>query len=276
LRETGQKQLTEEQFNEIIKKCSLPAIKIDVYNIMGLPVVAGEKPTRTALKAYLEMMQNDESWHREILHLQKEHKSILFSIPGGAKLEGMHEDPVEVLRREIEYEKKFPNGRQRADPKVVELDSTPAGQPKKEEEKKSFGAFSFLGNQDKQKQLVDDFLNRDKKKKEESTTKTSVDVSAEESKTEEIKTEEVKAETEVVAEPQVEDKPAEVQELNIPDASNPTDVVEEPVEDVQEDAPVTHTETNKDDVAVVKDENPIVAPNAVDALAQEQNENGTQ
>lgn len=271
IRESGQRQITEDQFNEIIKKCSLPAIKIDVYNIMGLPVVLGEKPTRTALKAYLQMMQNDESWHKEILHLQKEHKSILFSIPSGTKLEGMHEDPIEVLRREIEYEKKLPNGKQTSEAKIVGLDSTPADLPKKEEQKKSFGAFSFLGNEDKQKRLVDDFLNRDKKKKDESSTKKSLDVSAGEQKTEEIKDE-----VESASDLPVEDKPAEVKKLNIPDADNTTDVIEQHEEDKQGDGPVTHTETNKDDVAVFKDENPIVAPNAVAALAQEQNENGTQ
>uniref|UniRef100_A0A7S3J3G2 Uncharacterized protein n=1 Tax=Euplotes harpa TaxID=151035 RepID=A0A7S3J3G2_9SPIT len=132
---------------------------------MGLPVVPGEKPIRTALKAYLKMMEDDEAWHKEILHLQKEHKQILFALPNGEKLQGMHEDPLEVVLREIQIENEIKDHRSKV--KVVELpDEEVKGAKTVESQKKSVGAFSFLGNEETQKKLVEDFMNRNKKKVE--------------------------------------------------------------------------------------------------------------
>ena len=163
LKQTGKKQIDESEFNEIIKKCSLQEIKIKVYRKMGLPEVPGEKPTRTALKAYLVLMQEDEAWHKEILHIQKEHKNILFSLPSGQKMQGMHEDPLEVLEREIKYGTSNSNGKN--EPKVVELTGNKPSTDK-EESKKNPGSFSFMGSSDYQQELIQNFLNRNKEKKE--------------------------------------------------------------------------------------------------------------
>ncbi len=51
-------------------------------------------------------MQEDEVWHKEILHLQKEHKQVLFNMPSGTKVQGMHEDPLEVAVKELEQSKR--------------------------------------------------------------------------------------------------------------------------------------------------------------------------
>ena len=87
---------------------------------MLFPLVKEEKPTKTALKAYLILMQQDEAWHKEILSIQKDHKNILFTLPSGQKLDGMHEDPVVALERELQYEKQFSNNKT-SGPKVIEL-----------------------------------------------------------------------------------------------------------------------------------------------------------
>ena len=164
LRETGQQRISEEQFNEAIKRISLPNIKDEVYKAIGFPVVQNEKPTKTALKAYLILMQNDDAWHGQILGLQKTHKEILFKLPEGQKLEGMHEDPITVFEREKEYSAQF----EKKD--AVEVKSTPAemldSQNITEEAQKSYGKFSFMGSEDQQKKLVDEFLNRNKNKEE--------------------------------------------------------------------------------------------------------------
>ena len=164
MKENGKNKLTDDEFNEIIQKWSLPNIKTTVYNVMNFPIIENEKPTKTALKAYLKMMEDDEVWHKDILHIQKEHKQILFSLAEGAKLQGMHEDPLEVLKAELKAEA-------RGEVKPVVNNSKETNviveEPKKETveaQKKSVGAFSFLGSDEKQKKLVEDFINRNKKK----------------------------------------------------------------------------------------------------------------
>lgn len=134
---------------------------------MEFPEVPNEKATKTALKAYLKMMEDDEAWHKDILHIQKDHKQILFSLAEGAKLQGMHEDPLDVLIAELKAGPKADFGQPQ--PKVVELgpDSNPKKAPETvETQKKSVGAFSFLGSDEKQKKLVEDFINRNKKQPE--------------------------------------------------------------------------------------------------------------
>lgn len=134
---------------------------------MELPRVPNEQPTKTAMKAYLVLMQEDEVWHKEILNIQKEHKNVLFSLTNKGPVEGMHEDPIDVLKRELQYEKQFKNSAPKEEAKVVELGDGAAKEVTAEEAKKSYGKFSFLGSEDAQKNLVQEFLNRNKKKKEE-------------------------------------------------------------------------------------------------------------
>jgi len=205
LKETGKDKLSDEEFNDVLKKCSLPQIKIDTYRRMKLPEVEGEKPTRTALKAYLMMMEDDEAWHKEILHIQKEHKQILFSIPDGTKLQNMHEDPLDVLDKESEQENnnKSPKKEQKVEkPAVV--------QQKAESQKKSFGAFSFLGNENDQKKLVEDFLKRNKAQPKEDKKDEAQEEQQDEAKKEENQDNE---------EPQVEEnKENEVNKQNITDS----------------------------------------------------------
>lgn len=113
-------------------------------------------------------MQEDEAWHKEILSIQKEHKNVLFTLPSGQKLEGMHEDPITALERELQYGKQFSNAKT-SEPKVIELKSQKAKETTdsvSDDAKKSYGKFSFLGSEDTQKQLVEEFLNRNKKSSE--------------------------------------------------------------------------------------------------------------
>lgn len=145
----------------------MPETKTVAYDTMELPRVPGEKPTKTAMKAYLVLMQEDEAWHREILNIQKEHKNILFSLTNKGPVEGMHEDPIDVLKRELQYEKQFKNSAPKEESKVVEVGTNDAKASIPEEVQKSYGKFSFLGSEDAQKNLVEEFLNRNKKKKEE-------------------------------------------------------------------------------------------------------------
>jgi hypothetical protein len=218
---------------------------------MVFPLVKGEKPTKTALKAYLVLMQEDEAWHKEILSIQKDHKNILFTLPSGQKLDGMHEDPIVALERELQYEKQYSNNKT-SGPKVIELGPDNAVQitgsvkatGAAQEGDKSYGKFSFLGSEDTQKQLVEEFLNRNKKKSEESQVKADgVDAKKEETKQEDVKTADV---TKIqVNEEQVEvakeDEPKP--ESNI--ISESVEVVDEKVEEVKVDEPVKEAEVDE-------------------------------
>lgn len=110
------------------------------------------------------MMQEDEAWHKEILGVQKDHKTKLFQLPSGGRPDNLHEDPLVVLERDIKFGKAKELPKENV--KLVSLDANPA--ETSETAKKSFGSFSFLGNEDTQKKLVEEFLNRNKKPKEES------------------------------------------------------------------------------------------------------------
>jgi hypothetical protein len=212
---------------------------------MLFPLVKGEKPTKTALKAYLALMQQDEAWHKEILTIQKDHKNVLFTLPSGQKLEGMHEDPVVALERELKYEKQYSNNKT-SGPKVVELgpDNAVKITGAAKEGDKSYGKFSFLGSEDTQKQLVEEFLNRNKKKGEESQVK----ADTEDAKQEESKQEDDKAAD--VTEIQVDGEQVEVAKEDEPKPesniiSESVEVVEEKVEEAKVDAPVQEAEVDE-------------------------------
>ncbi|CAI2369138.1 unnamed protein product [Moneuplotes crassus] len=160
MKETGQQSITNEQFGEVIKKVSLPDIKEKVYTMMNYPEVPGEKSPKTALKAYLVHMQEDEMWSNEVLCLQKSHKELLLQIPQGIKGEEMNEDPLEVFERERECENQL--SQKKNAPNAPKEDQKSLD--KSTESNKGNGSFSFLGNQKDQQNLVQEFLNRDKKK----------------------------------------------------------------------------------------------------------------
>lgn len=220
---------------------------------MKLPEVKGEKPTKTALKAYLVLMQEDEAWHKEILSIQKEHKNVLFTLPSGQKLDNMHEDPIIGLERELQYEKQFSNAKT-SEPKVIELKSEKAKATTdsvSDDTKKSYGKFSFLGSEDTQKQLVEEFLNRNKKNSENETKE---------------KVEELKQEDEV----QQLNKVDEVQELNKVDDVQTNDKQDEEVKgEVNEEVIVNDEENTKITEEPAKDlsENPVEVPS--EELAEE-------
>lgn len=162
MRETGQPRISKEQFDDAIKKVSLPNVKEEAYRKLGFPEVPGEKTGKTALKAYLVHMQDDDIWSNEILSLQKSHKEILFQIPEGRKIEGMHEDPIEAFDREREYEKQFAKKKSATDATHATIESQKSLDISADS-KKVNGSFSFLGTQKDQQKLVDEFLNRNKK-----------------------------------------------------------------------------------------------------------------
>lgn len=166
LKETGQQTCTKEQFDEGIKKISLPEVKDAAYKKLGFPEVPGEKMSKTSLKAYLMHMQADEIWSNEILAIQKAHKEILFQIPEGKKLEGMHEDPMVAFDRQIEYEKQFSKKKAATDTTHATIESQKS-MDMSTDSKKVNGSFSFLGNQNDQQKLIDEFMNRNKKNTEE-------------------------------------------------------------------------------------------------------------
>ena len=122
---------------------------------MSFPVVQGEKPTKTALKAFLVFVQEDEAWHKEILSILKEHKEQLFAIPG-EKDENMDRlrDPISILQSLLEEEQRILNVFKNSESKIDDDD----------EVKKSNGKFSFLGSEDVQKQHIEEVLRRTKEK----------------------------------------------------------------------------------------------------------------
>lgn len=145
-----------------------------MYVKMGLPVVPGEPPKRTALKAYLSLMLEDGSFHNIISSLQKEHKSILLSFPTGGKPEGANRDPFNDFETELQIENAMKQSMERGNVHVMDFTKNQNEEVKKNdakkteaEAKKSVGAFSFLGSKDKQAEYVNEFLNRNKKKKDE-------------------------------------------------------------------------------------------------------------
>lgn len=133
LNESGQSQLTKEEFNIIITKCWLPDIKNEVYALMGFPTIEGEKPQNTVYKAYLTMALKDEAWNKEIKTFQQEHSRALYSIQTGTKLEGMDVDPLETFKREIKLRKQGPNGILLSDPHVKGLENALVENASKEE-----------------------------------------------------------------------------------------------------------------------------------------------
>ena len=165
MKETGQPRISKEQFDDAIKKVSLPSVKEQAYRKLGFPDVPGEKTGKTALKAYLVHMQDDDIWSNEILSLQKSHKEILFQIPEGRRIEGMHEDPIEAFDREREYEKQFAKKKSATDATHATIESQKS-LDMSTDSKKVNGSFSFLGTQKDQQKLVDEFLNRNKKTEE--------------------------------------------------------------------------------------------------------------
>lgn len=164
MKEDGVKDISDDEFGEIIKECSLPEVKTEVYKRLGFPIIEGEKPNRTALKAYLSLMETDEDWHKNILQLQKLHKHTLFQMITGNKVPDMHEDPLEVAVKE---QRKFLQ--EAAEPKIVEIKDDVNEEPISQEStnQSKAGAYSFMGNENQQKKLIEDFLNRNKNKAEE-------------------------------------------------------------------------------------------------------------
>eukprot|EP00344_Euplotes_crassus_P004954 CAMPEP_0196994972 /NCGR_PEP_ID=MMETSP1380-20130617/1184_1 /TAXON_ID=5936 /ORGANISM="Euplotes crassus, Strain CT5" /LENGTH=438 /DNA_ID=CAMNT_0042410499 /DNA_START=1 /DNA_END=1317 /DNA_ORIENTATION=+ len=247
MRETGQQRITKEQFDGAIKKVSLPSVKEQAYKKLNFPEVPGEKTGKTALKAYLVHMQNDEIWSSEILSLQKSHKEILFQIPEGRRIEGMHEDPLEVFDREREYEKQFDKKKSATDATHATIESQKS-LDMSAESKKGNGSFSFLGSQKDQQKLVQEFLNRNKK-------------------TDEIK--EVAEEDNQDDKPEEEQKkaPEETKEEKSKEAQEP-ETVEKPKSEVEEDSPKVEDEDeddNKEDASPEDD-------NKEDASPEDENE----
>jgi hypothetical protein len=238
---------------------------------MPFPLVKEEKPTKTALKAYLVLMQEDEAWHKEILSIQKDHKTILFTLPTGQKLDGMHEDPVIALERELKYEKQYSNNKT-SGPKVIELGPDNAVQVTgtAKEGDKSYGKFSFLGSEDTQKQLVEEFLNRNKKKSEESQDKAdAVDAKQEETKQEDVKAAdvtkiqvdgeqvEVAKENEPKPESNIISESVEVVEEKVEEEKVVEEKVEVEVEEEKVDEPVKEVNKNAyEEAEIVREQSP--------------------
>lgn len=58
--------MDDKAFSQCLKKVKLPEIKMDVYKRMGFQEVKGEKTTKTALKAYLMLMADDDAFNMKI------------------------------------------------------------------------------------------------------------------------------------------------------------------------------------------------------------------
>ena len=110
------------------------------------------------------MMQEDETWHKQILMMQKQHKEILFTLPEGGRIDNMTEDPFISFKRIQEYNAQYSKDKPE---EIKAFDIDPNDKDQIEEAKKSYGKFSFLGSEETQKKLVEEFLNRNKKKETE-------------------------------------------------------------------------------------------------------------
>ena len=136
---------------------------------MGLPVVKDESPIKTMLKAHVKMI-DDEELSIEILKIIEKHDQLLKQISLGKQMKDfsdetdMKEKNKTVKSTELEDVNKSKNII-----KVIEIDESCEEvkdinsnkiEVKPQAKPKSSAAFSFLGNNDKQKQLIDEYVNK--------------------------------------------------------------------------------------------------------------------
>jgi hypothetical protein len=162
MNQTGSKQLTDEEISACIAECQLNEIKEIVYKKMKLPVIEKENSVNTMRKAFFMLAKNDLTWKSHITQFQNEHKVFLLEIARAVKQPSLDGDPLNKIGRVPVEEIK------RSEPKVVELGESTSTQG--DMPKKATASFSFLGDENRQKDLILDFMNRNKKKVEDKKT----------------------------------------------------------------------------------------------------------
>lgn len=162
MNKTGSKQLTDEEISACIAECKLNDIKEIVYKKMKLPEVENETSINTMRKAFFMLAKTDLTWKSHITQFQNEHKVFLLEIARAVKQPNLDGDPLNKIGRAPIEEVK------RREPKVVELGASTSTQS--DVPKKATASFSFLGDESRQKDLISDFMNRNKKKVEEKKT----------------------------------------------------------------------------------------------------------
>ena len=213
----GSRAVTDDEMKEAINSSDLKGLKEKIFTEMGYkPLQKSEQVSMAIFKGYLCHI-DDEVWYAKIKGIQKNHRETLMAFENGQTREGYERDPLEVYREDKEKEEERKQKMTEEEIKKEEEDEV-----KEEEESKtapSGPGFGFLGSEDDQKALVEQFINSNKGKKE------AVEETIEE------KVEEKEEDKEDKEEEKVEDKEEKVEDKEDKD-EEPKEVdpqIEEPV-----------------------------------------------